>query len=460
MEPQPEPAAIEIPEQLNLADWLLDARLREGSGDRTALRLPDRNLTYAEVATHSCRFANVLAGLGLRPEERVFLALPDGADLVAALFGILRAGGVAVLLNPELTAEAVAALIDYLRPRLAVVDGRLAPLYASALGASIERTELVTVGDRAPGCPSFEEFARTVADHFPTVRTHRDDPAVLLFSGGTTGRPKAVVQSHRSYAFTARAYGQGTLGMGSGDITLAVPKLYFGYAMGSNLFFPFSVGGSACLFPEKATADSIFAAIARHRPTLLINVPTMIQQMVNHPGAGTQDLSSLRLATSAGEALAVTLRERWNSTFGVELLDGLGTAEQWHVFLSHRPGRVRPGTLGEVVPGFDVRVRDGDGNDLPDGEIGALWVRGGARAWGYFREMDKTQATFRGEWVVPGDLVSRDADGFFTYQGRGDDVFKVAGKWFSPAEVEGTLLRHPQVAECAVVAIADSNGLL
>ena len=454
------PAPIEIPERFNLADWLLDARLREGRGDAIALRLPDRGLTYSEVAAHSRRYANVLAGLGLRPEERVFLALPDGADFVAALFGILRAGGVVVMLNPELHADAVAALLDYLRPRFAVIDGRLAHTYAAALGACEERTQLVTAGDRAPGCPSFEELARTVADHFPTVRTHRDDPAVLLFSGGTTGRPKAVVQSHRSYAFTTQAYGQRTLGLTADDITLAVPKLFFGYAMGSNLFFPFSVGASACLFPEKATAQTIFEAIARHRPTVLVTVPTMIQQMVSHPSAGDQDLSSLRLATTAGEALAVTLRERWNESFGVELLDGLGTAEQWHIFLSHRPGRVRPGTLGETVPGFEVRVRDDEGRDLPDGEIGPLWVRGGARAWGYFREMDKTQAAFRGEWVVPGDLVSRDADGFFTYQGRSDDVFKVAGRWFSPAEVEGTLLRHPQVAECAVVGIVDENGLL
>ena len=456
----PSPAPIEIPERLNLADWLLDERLREGRGERIALRLPERAFTYSEVAAHSRRFANVLAGLGLRPEERVFLALPDGADFVGALFGVLRAGGAVVMLNPELASDAVGALVDYLRPRFAVIDGRLAHTYAAALGTCEERTQLVTVGERAPGCPSFEELARTVADDFPTVRTHRDDPAVLLFSGGTTGRPKAVVQSHRSYAFTTQAYGQRTLGLTADDITLAVPKLYFGYAMGSNLFFPFSVGASACLFPEKATAQTIFAAIARHRPTLLVNVPTMIQQMVSHPGAAAQDLSSLRLATSAGEALAVTLRDRWNAAFGVELLDGLGTAEQWHVFLSHRPGRVRAGTLGEAVPGFEVRVRDDDGRDLPDGEIGALWVRGGARAWGYWREMDKSQATFRGEWVVPGDLVSRDADGFFTYQGRGDDVFKVAGKWFSPAEVEGTLLRHPQVAECAVVGISDDNGLL
>lgn len=453
------PAGIELPERLNLADWLLDQRLREGAGGRVALRLDEREVTYEEVAALSRRFANVLAGLGLRPEERVFLALPDGADFVGALFGVLRAGAVVVMVNPELPPEAVAALVDYLRPRFAVIDGRLAHTYAAALGACAERTALVTVGERAPGCASFEELARSVADDFPTVATHRDDPAVLLFSGGTTGRPKAVVQSHRSYAFTTQAYGQRILGLTAEDITLAVPKLFFGYAMGSNLFFPFSVGASCCLFPEKATAETVFAAIDRHRPSLLVTVPTMIQQMVSHPEAASRDLSSLRLATSAGEALAVTLRERWVRCFGVELLDGLGTAEQWHVFISHRPGRVRPGTLGEVVPGFEVRVRDDEGRDLPDGEIGALWVRGGARAWGYVREMDKTQATFRGEWVVPGDLVSRDAEGFFTYHGRGDDVFKVSGRWFSPAEVEGTLLRHPAVAECAVIGVPDANGL-
>jgi benzoate-CoA ligase family protein len=452
--------AIEIPEWTNLADRLLDERLREGRGGRIALRLPGHTLTYDEVARHSRRFAAVLAGLGLRPEERVFVALPDGSDFVGALFGILRAGGVVVMLNPDLAPDAIAALVDYLRPRFAVIDGRLAHGYATALGQTCERLELVTVGDRAPGCPSFEELARTVADDFPAVRTHRDDPAVMLFSGGTTGRPKAVVQSHRSYAYTTVAYGQRILALGENDVTVSVPKLYFGYAMGSNLFFPFSVGASACLFPEKATPEAVFAAIARHRPTVLVNVPTVIQQMVSHPDASAQDLSSLRLATSAGEALAGALRARWDETFGVELLDGLGTAEQWHVFLSHRPGRVRAGTLGEVVPGFDARVRDDEGRDLPDGEIGQLWVRGGARAAGYFRERDKSEKTFRGEWVVTGDLVARHADGFFTYQGRGDDVLKVSGKWFSPAEVEGCLLRHPAVEECAVVGVVDDNGLV
>jgi benzoate-CoA ligase family protein len=447
------------PEDLNLADWLVDARVREGRGERVALRLPGRELTYREVQRLAHRFANVLAGLGLRPEERVLLALPDGAEFVGALFGALAAGASVVMLNPELGAEAIAGLLDYLRPRLAVIDGRLAPVFADALGRARERAMLVTVGEAAPGCPSFEELARTVAEGFATVRTHRDDSAVWLFSGGTTGRPKAVVQSHGSYAFTTVAYGQRTLGLSEGDVTLAVPKLFFGYALGSNLFFPFSVGASACLYPERATADSVFAALRRHRPTVLVNVPTMVLQMVSHPEAAAQDLSCLRFATSAGEALPVPLHQRWRATFGVELLDGLGTAEQWHVFLTNRPGEVRPGTLGRAVEGFEVRVRDEEGRDLPDGETGWLWVRGGARAWGYWREMAKTQETFRGEWVVTGDLVARDADGFVTYHGRGDDVLKVAGRWFSPAEVESCLTRHPAVAECAVVGVPDESGL-
>ena len=455
---------FEIPERFNLADWLLEARVREGHGERIALRLPDRELTYRNVQRLAHRFANTLQTLGVRPEERVFLALPDGAEFVGALFGALSAGAAVVMLNPELTAEAIAALLDYLAPRVAVIDGELAPRFGEGVGRSdagaARGLKLLTVGSRAPGCPSFEEHGRTVSDEFTPVATHRDDSAVWLFSGGTTGRPKAVVQRHASYAYTTVAYGQRVLGLGPDDVTLSVPKLFFGYAMGSNLFFPFSVGASACLFPERSTPEAVFAAIDRHRPTVLVNVPTLVGKMLEHPGAAGRDLSSLRLATSAGEALPAPLYERWKETFGVELLDGLGTAEQWHIFLTNRPGEVRPGTLGRAADGFDLRVRDDDGRDLADGEVGWLWARGGARATGYWREHEKTAATFRGEWVVTGDLVARDTDGYFTYQGRGDDVLKVAGKWFSPAEVESCLARHPAVAECAVVGVTGEDGLV
>jgi len=254
-------------------------------------------------------------------------------------------------------------------------------------------------------------------------------------------------------------YGQNVLGLTARDITLGVPKLFFGYATGSNLFFPFSVGAATALFPDKSTAETLFAKIRKFRPTVLVNVPTMVNQMVAHPEAAEQDFSSLRLATSAGEALPVELYERWKATFGVELLDGLGTAEMWHIFISNRPGAVRPGTIGMVVPGFDVRVRDDLGHDLPDGEVGMLWVRGDSRAIGYWQQMDKTKAAFRGEWYVSGDLIRRDADGYFTYCGRADELLKVGGKWLAPQEVEGCLLQHPLVKEVAVVGVEDANGL-
>ena len=268
------------------------------------------------------------------------------------------------------------------------------------------------------------------------------------------------MQTHRSFVNTTALYGHGVLDIGPDDVTIAVPKLFFGYATGSNVFFPFSVGASCVLFPERCTADVLFAQIARHRPTILINVPTMVQQMVSHADAASADLSSLRLATSAGEPLPLELHDRWMRAFGVDLLDGLGTAEMWHIFISNRPGDVVPGTLGRVVPGFEVKLCDADGREVADGEIGALWVKGESRAIGYWRQMDDTMRVFRGEWCVPGDMLQRNADGTFTYCGRSDDLLKVHGRWLAPSELENCLLAHPAVREVAVVGAADSNGLV
>ncbi|PYR23956.1 MAG: benzoate-CoA ligase family protein, partial [Acidobacteria bacterium] len=290
--------------------------------------------------------------------------------------------------------------------------------------------------------------------------SHRDEPAIWLFSGGTTGPPKAVVQPHRSFVNTTERYGQGILGIRSDDVTIAVPKLFFGYATGSNVLFPFSVGASCVLFPERCTPDTLFSHIARHRPTILVNVPTMIQQMLAHADASSQDVSSLRLATSAGEALPPELHERWMRTFGVELLDGLGTAEMWHIFISNRPGDVVPGTLGRVVPGFDVTLCDAEDREVEDGEIGTLWVRGESRAIGYWLQMDDTNRAFRGEWYVSGDMLRRNADGTFTYCGRADDMLKVGGRWLSPAELENCLMTHAAVREVAVVGAQNADGLV
>jgi len=446
--------ASTLPEQLNIADWLLDARVREGRGDRPALLTDQGTFTYRDVQVLANRFGHMLESAGVAPEQRVIIALPDGPEFVAALFGTLKVGAVVVMVNPQLAVDAIEYFYSYTRATVALVHRYTAPAFQAAQRASGHLKQIIIVGE--PVTTRAVEGASPELETFPS---HRDDAAIWLFSGGTTGKPKAVVQSHGSFANTTVCYGQKVLGLTERDITLGVPKLFFGYATGSNLFFPFSVGAATALFPDKSTAETLFAKIRKFRPTVLVNVPTMVNQMVAHPEAAEQDFSSLRLATSAGEALPVELYERWKEVFGVELLDGLGTAEMWHIFISNRPGAVRPGTIGMVVPGFDVRVRDELGHDLPDGEVGMLWVRGDSRAIGYWQQMDKTKAAFRGEWYVSGDLIRRDADGYFTYCGRADELLKVGGKWLAPQEVEGCLLQHPLVKEVAVVGVEDANGL-
>ena len=446
--PEP-PDAYNPPESFNIADYFLTERLREGRGNRVALRLDDRTLTYAEVDRLANRCGNALRARGVRQEERVLVALPDGAAYVAALFGTLKVGAVVVMVNPELPVANLAAIIGYSRAPVAVVSEAVAETFRAAAAEAGRDLDLLVLDDAGPD----------TGDDLATVSTHRDDPAIWLFSGGTTGRPKAVVQTHRSYANTTERYAKQAMAYAEDDITISVPKLFFGYATGSNLLFPFSVGASAVLFAERPSPDALFRRIAQHGATVLVNVPKLVKEMVDHPEAKAQDLSSLRFSSSAGEALPPTLHQRWTDTFGVPLLDGLGTAEQWHIFLTNTPGDVRPGSLGRAVPGFEVRVRDDDGNDLPDGEVGRLWVRGGSRALGYWQDLPQTMAAFRGEWFAAGDLIRRDAEGYFYYVGRGDDAVKVGGKWLLPAEVESCLLDHADVVEAAVVGVPDADGL-
>jgi len=444
-----------LPERLNIADRFLDARVREGRGERPALITDAGTLTYRDVQALAERWARLLAEAGVCCEQRVLIALPDGPDFVGVLFGTLKLGAAVVMVNPGMPAGDVRYFLEYTRARAVVTAAAChAPFAEAARG--LPTPLAVLVADDA----GLQARLAAARPGMPTFDTHKDDAALWLFSGGTTGRPKAVVQTHGSYANTTRLYGQGVIGYRESDVTLAVPKLYFGYATGSNLFFPFSVGASVALFAEPATADSVFARIRRFRPTVLVNVPAMIHKMASHPGVTRADVASLRVVTSAGEALPVELYERWRDTFGVELLDGLGTAEMWHIFISNRPGAARAGTLGQVVPGFEVRVCDEDGRELPRGETGWLWVRGASRALGYWHEHVRSQEVFRGEWYVSGDLIAMDEEGYVTYCGRGDELLKVSGKWLAPAEVEGCLLQHAAVVEAAVVGRTDANGLM
>ena len=439
------------PDRLNIDDHLLRQRLAEGHGDRVALRLDDRDVTYAEVDRAASGFASLLRDDGVEAGDRVLLVMSDGLQYVAALFGVLRLGAVGLLLNPGLTSGDLGAIAGLAKATGAVVhESHREHLEAAVEPAGIPMPALVVV-DSDLHLPDVD---------IPTFDTTALDPALWIFSGGTTGIPKAVVQTHRSFANTTELYGMGILGLTPDDVTIGVPKLYFGYAMGSNLFFPFSAGASAVLFEDQSTPDALFERIERHRATVLVHVPSAINQMLaHHPDFANRDMSSLRVATSAGEALPDTLYRQWTERFGVELIDGLGTAEMWHIFVSNRLGEVRPGTLGRVVPGFEIKVCDDDGNEVPTGEVGRLWVKGDSLGLGYFENPEATAEAFRGEWFAGGDLVSIDRDGYVTHRGRSDDAVKVKGRWFRPQEVESVLLEHPAVNECAVVAISDESGL-
>ncbi|HLF61709.1 MAG TPA: benzoate-CoA ligase family protein [Acidimicrobiia bacterium] len=440
---------IRWPERLNVDRFLLRGRLDEGLGDATALLLDDRAVSYAEVDEAASALGVILGDLGVGPQDRVLIVLPDALPYVAALFGIFRLGAVAIMLNPGLTVEAMAAIIRTSRATAAVVHADHLALYREAVAA----------GEWEPGELIVDDTLPLSGYDLATYDTAAGDPALWLFSGGTTGSPKAVPQSHRSLANTTQLYGQGSLGLTGDDVTIAVPKLYFGYATGSNLFFPLSVGASTVLFPGPPFPEAIIERVERHRATVLVTVPSAVNQLLSHSGVAKADLSSLRFATTAGEALPETLYHRWKDRFGVELLDGLGTAEMWHIFITNTIGDVRPGTLGRVVPGFEIKACDEDGVEVAPGKVGRLWVRGQSLGPGYWQDPEKTIEAFRGEWFVGGDLVSIDEEGYVTHRGRADDAIKVKGKWFRPQEVESTLLDHEAVRECAVVAVNDSDGL-
>ncbi len=436
---------IDWPETLNVDNWILRDHLRM-TADRVALRTDDRNVTFGELDSLASGFAAALVDAGVTPQDRVLVVLPDGPEYAAAVFGIFRMGAVVVMVNPDLSREALVGILNRAGAAAAFVDD----LYREAFQAALDEAGIdTTVLDPAPIEPG----------DVPTVETSPNDPAIWLFSGGTTGVPKAVAQTHRSLVNTTLLYGQGSLALVPDDITISVPKLYFGYATGSNLLFPLSVGASSVLFTEHPTPEALFERIEKHRPTVMVNVPSAINQMISHPVAANRDLSSLRLATSAGEALPESLYHRWKDLFEVELLDGLGTAEMWHIFITNTVEDVRPGTLGKVVPGFEIKACDEDGIQVPPGEVGRLWVRGDSLGLGYFEDPDQTEEAFRGEWFVGGDLVSIDEAGYVTHRGRADDAIKIKGKWFRPQEVESVLLENEAVLEVAVVAVSDEAGL-
>ncbi|MHB1845365.1 MAG: benzoate-CoA ligase family protein [Deltaproteobacteria bacterium] len=453
---------IEIPERFNLADAFLDHHIEEGRGGRTALVTDDGSLTYEQVAAWANRAGNAFRRIGIQMEQRVALFLGDVPEFVAAWFGAVKIGAVAAAVNPEVKPEEAEHYLQYTRARAAVVDARALPAIRQIRARCPHLRSVFVVGDVAPGTDEigFGPACEVAPDRLGRADTHRDDAAVWLFTSGSTGFPKAAVHRHRDFLYNAETYGSPILGMTPDDVTASVPKLFFGYALGNNLLFPFRVGARVVLFPEKSNADRVLEVVTRHKVTALCSVPTAVNAMVNLPDEpGRFDVSSLRVASSAGEALPPELYRRWRERFKVELLDGIGSAEMFHVFVSNRIGAARPGSLGQVVPGYEAKLVDDAGVEVQDGEIGTLWVRGGSIAVGYWNRREASLETFRGEWCVTQDKFVRDAEGYYWYRGRADDLLKVNGRFVAPLEIEDCLLAHPAVLEVAVVGFKDGEGL-
>lgn len=457
------PVTVLAPRDYNAAQHFIDRHLASGHGDALAYLDHRGRHSYAELADASARVGAALGRLGVEMEQRVLLCLLDTFDFPVVFWGALRIGAVPVPVNTLLTTEDYAFLLRDSRARVAVVSDALYPRLAPALAASPWLRAVIVVGSPSGGPdgghPRLEALLAT-AGPAPLAPTCRDDVAFWLYSSGSTGKPKAAVHLHGSLVQTAMLYGEQVLGIRSDDLIFSAAKLFFAYGLGNAMTFPLHVGAAAVLLAERPTPAAVLRVLREHRPTLFGGVPTLFSALLSEPSLSATDGASLRCSISAGEGLPRHIGERWREQVGSDILDGLGSTEMLHIFLSNRPGQVRYGSTGRPVPGYEVRLLDDSGEPVSDGEEGSLWVRGPSCCAGYWNDRERSLQTFHGGWTRTGDRYVRDADGAYLYSGRADDMLKVGGIWVAPFEVESALLGHPAVLEAAVVGHEDEAGLI
>lgn len=455
---------IEPPNQFNVATYLVDRNVSEGRGNRVAIECGEQQISYGALSAYVNRTGGALRQLGVRPEERVLILLPDIPEFLYAFFGVIKMGAVAVPTNTLLRPREYEYILEDTRSRIAIISEGLLPQIEQVPRERRRYLEkIVVVGTTPAEYVSFQELMAQTSPELEPEPTCKDDAAFWLYSSGSTGAPKACVHLHHDMVVCSEHYGKGILAITEQDRCYSVAKLFFAYGLGNAGYYPLFAGATTILSPMRPTAEKIFSDIERYRPTLFFSVPTHFSAMLAYPPRERKpdfDLSSIRYAISAGEALPASLFYRFKERFGVEILDALGSTEMLHMVISNRPGDIRPGSSGKVIPGFAARIVDEEDRDVPPGEIGNLLMKSDATCAGYWNQHEKTKSTFVGPWVRTGDKYYQDQDGFFWYAGRADDLFKVNGRWLSPAEVESALISHPAVLEVAVVAREDADGLL
>src|SRR5688572_19644122 len=465
-----------LPDIFNAATYFVDRHLSEGRGRKIAIECGDERVTYAEVAERTNRFANALRRLGLQPEQRVVLLLLDSPAFAYSFFGAIKAGLVPVPLNTMWRARDYQYALQDSGARAVVISEALLREFDAIDRRALTRLDHVIVVatptgtvrplgapvGRAPqGALAFDDVLAASPPECEPERTHKDAMAFWLYSSGSTGAPKGCVHLQHDMVVCAESYAINVLGMRESDRCFSAAKLFFAYGLGNALYMPLAVGATSILLPDPPTAPRVYDIIERHRPTLFFSVPTNFGMLLAHPPQERDfDLSSVRHAVSAGEALPESLYRRFKDRFGVEILDAIGSTEVLHMFIANRPGAVRPGSSGQLVPGYDARIVDDDDRPVADGDMGNLLIKGDSTCAFYWNQHDKTRRTIQGEWIRTGDKYTRDADGYYWYAGRSDDMLKPGGIFVSPIEIESVLIDHEAVLECAVVGREDNDGLV
>jgi benzoate-CoA ligase family protein len=454
-----------IPRNYNFAADILDRNLKAGRAGKPAFIDSRGTWTYGALADRVARFAASLRALGLRREERVLIALLDTIDWPTAFLGCLKAGVVAVPVNTLMTEDDYRFMLADSRARALVVSDALYPRFGKLIGESSDLEHVIVSGQIVPGqgMPGhkvFEDLIESAMAEAQTAPTVRDDIAFWLYTSGSTGKPKGAVHVHADLKLTDDLYGGPFLEITENDVCYSVAKLFFAYGLGNALTFPMSAGACTVLSPDRPTPDGVAALIRQHPVTVFYAVPTFYAAFLASPAAPQRNEVKFRCCVSAGEALPEDVGKRWLDRYGIDILDGIGSTEMLHIFLSNRSGEVKYGTTGKPVPGYACKIVDDDGAPVKPGEMGELLISGPSSALMYWNNREQSRTTFMGEWTRSGDKYVEDGDGYFVYCGRRDDMLKVSGMYVSPFEVEGALCTHPDVLETAVVAWPDGDGLI
>lgn len=460
MEEVGRPSFLETPSEYNAVTRMIDANVANGFAEKVAFIDPARSLTYGGLQIASNQVANMLAALDMRREGRVAVLMYDDVDYPCVFWGAIRAGMVPVCLNTLLTQEQYAYMLADSRAEILVISAPLLDIVGPLLADMPALRHVIVSGDSGD-YPELHTLICAAGDDFETAKTSGDETAFWLYSSGSTGAPKGVRHVHTSMAYVADTYGKSVIQITEGDICFSAAKLFFAYGLGASMAIPMSVGATTILLPERPTPASVLNVLKTHNPTLFFGVPTLYAAMLADTDCRPENSSAkLRLCISAGEALPEDIGHTWQRRMNTPILDGIGSTEMLHVFLSNRPDDICYGTSGKEIPGYELRLVDDDGQPVADGELGELLVSGGSAGDGYWNQRAKSRATFAGNWVHTGDKYTRDTQGYYHYCGRTDDMFKVSGRWVSPFEIEQAISSHSAILEAAVVAHKDDEGLI